>query len=221
MDQAQTQPQAQPQQPVSGNRRTGKCKFFDCQKGFGFIIPDEPVDGNNVEIFVHHTSICNNGGFRSLAEGESVEFDLIQGSKGLQASNVTGPNGGPVKGDPRGGQRPNNYMQQNQMFQNNRRNNYYNQRPVFNNGYQQGYNNQNYQQQNPWGGYGYQNQFQKMNQMGGYNQGNGYPMQQQGYQMAGYNMGNMGNMQAMQTMGTMGNGNMASAMNSNMGNVEQ
>ncbi|ORX76408.1 CSD-domain-containing protein [Anaeromyces robustus] len=192
----QTQGQVQQQQPqVVGNRRTGKCKFFDCQKGFGFIIPDEPIEGNTAEIFVHHTSICNNGGFRSLAEGESVEFDLIQGSKGLQASNVTGPNGAPVKGDPRGGQRQNNYMQnQNPMFQNNRRNNFYNQRPNFNNGFQQGFANQNFQQQNPWAGYGYQNQYQKMNQMPGYNQNNGYAMQQQGYQMPGYSMGNMGNM---------------------------
>ncbi|OUM61443.1 hypothetical protein PIROE2DRAFT_20944 [Piromyces sp. E2] len=197
MDQVQVQ--GQPQQQVSqvaGNRRTGKCKFFDCQKGFGFIIPDEPIDGNSVEIFVHHTSICNNGGFRSLAEGESVEFDLIQGAKGLQASNVTGPGGAPVKGDPRGGQRQNNFMQmqnQNPMFQNNRRNNFYNQRPNFNNGYGQGFNN-NFQQ-NPWGGYGlnnnFQNQYQKMNQMQGYNQNNAYGMQQQGYQMPGYNMGNV------------------------------
>ena len=197
MDQVQVQGQPQQQQvaPVGGNRRTGKCKFFDCQKGFGFIIPDEPIEGNTVEIFVHHTSICNNGGFRSLAEGESVEFDLNQGAKGLQASNVTGPGGAPVKGDPRGGQRPNNYMQmqnQNAMFQNNRRNNFYNQRPNYNNGYGQGFNN-NFQQ-NPWGGYGfnsnYQNQYQKMNQMQGYNQNNAYGMQQQGYQMPGYNMGN-------------------------------
>jgi len=200
------QVQGQPQQQVSGNRRTGKCKFFDCQKGFGFIIPDEPIDGNSVEIFVHHTSICNNGGFRSLAEGESVEFDLIQGSKGLQASNVTGPGGAPVKGDPRGGQRQNNFMQNNPMFQNNRRNNFYNQRQNFNNGYGQGFTNPNFQQ-NPWGGYGYgmqqQNQYQKMNQMPGYGQNNGYGMQQQGYQMPGYNMNAMG-------------GNM-----SNMGNVDQ
>ncbi|ORX57781.1 hypothetical protein BCR36DRAFT_136596 [Piromyces finnis] len=201
MEQVQGQQQQQQQQvtPIAGNRRTGKCKFFDCQKGFGFIIPDEPIDGNTVEIFVHHTSLCNNGGFRSLLEGESVEFDLIQGSKGLQASNVTGPGGAPVKGNPRGGQRPNNFMQmqmqmqnQNQMFQNNRRNNFYNQRPNFNNGYGQGFNN-NFQQ-NPWG-YGFnnnfQNQYQKMNQAQNYNQNNAYGMQQQGYQMPGYNMGNV------------------------------
>jgi hypothetical protein len=53
------------------------------------------------EVFVHHTAILKpDGGFRSLAEGELVEFDLIHGPKGLQAANVSGPNGTQVKGDP-------------------------------------------------------------------------------------------------------------------------
>ncbi|KAJ2513871.1 hypothetical protein H4217_006078 [Coemansia sp. RSA 1939] len=79
--------------------KTGRVKFFNSQKGYGFVIPDEPIDGN-AEVFVHHTVIYNAGGFKSLAEGEPVEFDLIRGPKGLQATKVTGPNGVHVRGDP-------------------------------------------------------------------------------------------------------------------------
>ncbi|CAO3596395.1 unnamed protein product [Absidia cylindrospora] len=60
----------------------------------------------DVEVFVHHTAIHNEGGFKSLGENEEVEYDLVQGNKGMQAANVTGIGGGPVKGDPRAGQRP-------------------------------------------------------------------------------------------------------------------
>ncbi|CAI2181224.1 14452_t:CDS:2 [Funneliformis geosporum] len=81
-------------------RKQGKVKFFNCQKGYGFIIPQNLGLGEKVEVFVHHTAIHNNGGFKSLAEGEDVEFDLIKGPKGLQAANVSGPNGISVKGDP-------------------------------------------------------------------------------------------------------------------------
>ncbi|KAG0260789.1 Y box binding protein 1 [Mortierella polycephala] len=82
-------------------RRTGKVKFFNSQKGFGFIIPSEHSDVSPAsEIFVHHTAIHNDGGFKSLGE---VEFDLVQGPKGMQASNVTGPHGTPVRGDPNQG----------------------------------------------------------------------------------------------------------------------
>ncbi|KAF8936364.1 Y box binding protein 1 [Haplosporangium gracile] len=81
-------------------RRTGKVKFFNSQKGFGFIIPSESTEAAPVdEIFVHHTAIQNDGGFKSLVEGEEVEFDLVQGTKGMQASNVTGPKGVSVIGD--------------------------------------------------------------------------------------------------------------------------
>ncbi|KAJ2866026.1 hypothetical protein FB639_005052, partial [Coemansia asiatica] len=50
--------------------------------------------------FVHHTVIHNRGGFKSLAEGELVEFDVTRGPKGLQATKVTGPSGTFVRGDP-------------------------------------------------------------------------------------------------------------------------
>ncbi|KAG0320259.1 Y box binding protein 1 [Dissophora globulifera] len=79
-------------------RRAGKVKFFNSQKGFGFIIPSESTEAAPLdEIFVHHTAIHNDGGFKSLAE---VEYDIVQGPKGLQAANVTGPHGASVRGDP-------------------------------------------------------------------------------------------------------------------------
>jgi hypothetical protein len=61
-------------------------------------------------VFVHHTSIHNDGGFKSLGEGEEVEFDLLRGPKGMQAGNVTGPGGHPVKGDPNAGKPPQQQM---------------------------------------------------------------------------------------------------------------
>ncbi|KAI8048494.1 cold-shock' DNA-binding domain-containing protein [Thamnidium elegans] len=83
-------------------RHKGHVKFFNSIKGYGFILPDLE---QGEEVFVHHTAIQNNGGFKSLAEvrdhkGEQVEYDLVQGPKGMQASNVTGPNGLSVQGDP-------------------------------------------------------------------------------------------------------------------------
>ncbi len=81
-----------------GMKGTGKVKFFDSVKGFGFITPDQAGD----DLFVHQTSILAQG-FRSLAEGEPVEFDVSEDkSKGKTfATNVTGPNGVPVQGAPR------------------------------------------------------------------------------------------------------------------------
>ena len=63
---------------------TGTVKWFNADKGFGFITPE---DGQK-DCFVHHSAIQAQG-FRSLAEGSQVEFDVVQGPKGLQAANVT------------------------------------------------------------------------------------------------------------------------------------
>jgi CspA family cold shock protein len=60
----------------------GTVKWFNDSKGFGFISQEGGED-----VFVHHTAIQMDG-FRSLAEGDRVEFDVVKGPKGLQAQNV-------------------------------------------------------------------------------------------------------------------------------------
>jgi len=65
-------------------RSTGRVKWFNDQKGFGFITPD----GGERDCFVHHSAIQMQG-FRTLAEGDQVEFDIVQGDKGPSAQNVT------------------------------------------------------------------------------------------------------------------------------------
>ena len=62
---------------------TGRVKWFNDHKGFGFITPDDGGD----DVFVHHTSIEAQG-FRSLREDQAVEFEISQGQKGPQAKNV-------------------------------------------------------------------------------------------------------------------------------------
>jgi CspA family cold shock protein len=62
---------------------TGTVKWFNNTKGYGFIAPD---DGGE-DVFVHHSAIEMEG-YRKLAEGQKVEFDVTTGPKGLQAHNV-------------------------------------------------------------------------------------------------------------------------------------
>ena len=61
---------------------SGKVKWFDNKKGFGFIAQDTGTD-----VFVHHTQILGNG-YKTLNEGEMVEFEIIDSGKGLKAQNV-------------------------------------------------------------------------------------------------------------------------------------
>jgi CspA family cold shock protein len=62
----------------------GKVKWFNDQKGYGFVTPD---DGSK-DCFVHHSEIQGDG-FKSLSEGQEVEFQIGEGPKGPQATNVT------------------------------------------------------------------------------------------------------------------------------------
>jgi CspA family cold shock protein len=65
-------------------RTTGTVKWFNDTKGFGFITPEN----GSKDCFVHHSAIQAQG-FRTLAEGDRVEFDVVQGAKGPAAENVT------------------------------------------------------------------------------------------------------------------------------------
>ena len=61
----------------------GTVKWFNNSKGYGFITPEEGED-----VFVHFSSITDGEGYKSLNEGQTVEFEVTDGPKGLQASNV-------------------------------------------------------------------------------------------------------------------------------------
>jgi CspA family cold shock protein len=67
-----------------GMRTTGTVKWFNDSKGFGFITPENGAK----DCFVHHSAIQGNG-FKTLAEGDKVEFDVVDGQKGPAAQNVT------------------------------------------------------------------------------------------------------------------------------------
>jgi CspA family cold shock protein len=64
-------------------RSTGTVKWFNETKGFGFITPED----NSKDCFVHHSAIQGEG-FKTLNEGDRVEFDIVQGAKGPAAENV-------------------------------------------------------------------------------------------------------------------------------------
>ena len=63
---------------------TGTVKWFNADKGFGFIAPDD----GTADVFVHFSAIAGDG-YKSLTEGQRVSFEVVQGDKGLQAANVS------------------------------------------------------------------------------------------------------------------------------------
>jgi CxxC-x17-CxxC domain-containing protein len=76
-------PAAGPSGASSGGRQQGAVKWFNEAKGFGFIVED-----SGEEIFVHFSAIQSDG-FKTLAQGDRVEFDVVPGARGRQAANVT------------------------------------------------------------------------------------------------------------------------------------
>ncbi len=79
---------------------TGKVKFFNSEKGFGFIQQDEGGD----DVFVHFSAIAGQG-YKSLNEGDEVEYQVEREARGLRATNVTVTNPAPVRDHNRGGRR--------------------------------------------------------------------------------------------------------------------
>eukprot|EP00484_Ammonia_sp_Unknown_P002637 CAMPEP_0197055366 /NCGR_PEP_ID=MMETSP1384-20130603/63577_1 /TAXON_ID=29189 /ORGANISM="Ammonia sp." /LENGTH=127 /DNA_ID=CAMNT_0042488919 /DNA_START=120 /DNA_END=499 /DNA_ORIENTATION=+ len=82
---------------AESKKYTGTCKWFNSEKGFGFLA----VDNGSDDVFVHQSEIYSQG-FRNLAEGEELEFEIIEQADGKKkAIKVTGPNGDYVKGQQR------------------------------------------------------------------------------------------------------------------------
>ena len=65
------------------SKRKGNVKWFNEAKGFGFITPED----GSTDVFVHFSAILNDG-FKTLAEGQKVEFEIVDGAKGPSAANV-------------------------------------------------------------------------------------------------------------------------------------
>jgi CspA family cold shock protein len=63
---------------------TGTVKWFNAEKGYGFIAPDD----SSPDVFAHFSAIVETGGYRSLDENQRVEFDVARGPKGPQAENI-------------------------------------------------------------------------------------------------------------------------------------
>lgn len=82
---------------AEAEKAAGQVKWFNSVKGYGFIVPND----GSPDLFVHQSCILADG-FRSLAEGEDVEFEVTEDNNGrLRAVNVSGPDGAQPKGQPR------------------------------------------------------------------------------------------------------------------------